>query len=87
MVRYFYAWTPLVIIVGSVVLLTIPYLALIALMLVLLAALVALARAIVIVPYVLSRRISRSFHLTGARLQSRRPDGGGSTFSLNGLDR
>ena len=52
MVRYFYAWTPLVI-VGTVVLLSLPWLGLIALVvfaLVALAALAALAWAIVFVP-------------------------------------
>jgi hypothetical protein len=61
MVRYFYAWTPLVI-VGTVVLLSLPWLGLIALMvvsLVALAALGALAWAIVSVPLMLSRAISR----------------------------
>jgi hypothetical protein len=58
MVRYFYAWTPLVV-VGTFALLSIPYLALIALMIASLAALAALAWAIVSVPYELSRAISR----------------------------
>jgi hypothetical protein len=59
MVRYFYAWTPLVIVVGTLVLVTIPELALIALMIVALGALVALARSIVSVPSMLSRAVSR----------------------------
>ena len=59
MVRYFYAWTPLVIVVGTVVLLFIPYLALIALMIVSLVALAALAWAILAVPYMLGRAMSR----------------------------
>jgi hypothetical protein len=58
MVRYFYSWTPLVI-VGTVVLLSIPWLGLIALMIVSLVALAALAWAIVFVPYMLSRAIIR----------------------------
>jgi membrane protein implicated in regulation of membrane protease activity len=61
MVRYFYAWTPLVI-VGTVVLLSLPWLGLIALMifaLVALVALAALALAIVALPYMLGRAISR----------------------------
>jgi hypothetical protein len=62
MVRYFYAWTPLVI-VGTVVLLSLPWLGLIALMVVSLVALAALALAIVFVPYMLSRAISRSWHV------------------------
>ena len=59
MVRYFYAWTPVVIVVGTVILLTNAYLALIALMIVSLVALAALTWAIVSVPYMLSRAISR----------------------------
>ena len=56
--RYFYAWTPLVI-VGIVVLLSAPWLGLIALMIFSLVALSALAGAIVFVPYALSRAIGR----------------------------
>jgi hypothetical protein len=58
MVRYFYAWTPLVI-VATICLLSLPWLGLIALMLVSLVALPALARAIVFMPYMLIRAISR----------------------------
>ena len=61
MVRYFYAWTPFVI-VGAVVLLSLPWLGLIALLTFALFALVALgalASAIVFVPYMLGRAISR----------------------------
>ena len=61
MVRYFYAWAPLVI-VGTVVLLSLPWLGLIALVifaLVGLVALAALAWAIVATPYVLIRSIGR----------------------------
>jgi hypothetical protein len=61
MVRYLCAWTPLVI-VGTVALLTLPWLGLIAFVifsLVALAALAALASAIVFVPYLLGRAISR----------------------------
>jgi hypothetical protein len=64
MVRYFYAWTPLVV-VGMVVLLSSPFLALIALIIVSLVALVAVAalvRATLFVPYVLSRAISHRWH-------------------------
>ena len=65
MVRYFYAWTPLVIIT-AVFLLSAPWLGLIALMiisLVALAALAALAWAVVVVPlHMLSRAISRRWH-------------------------
>jgi hypothetical protein len=62
-VRYFYAWTPLIIL-GTVVL-SLPPLGLIALMVVALVALVALAAlawATVFVPYMLGRSISRSWH-------------------------
>jgi hypothetical protein len=55
---YLYAWTPLFI-VGTVVLLALPWFGLIALMIVSLVALPALAWAIVIVPYMLIRAISR----------------------------
>jgi uncharacterized membrane protein len=58
MVRYFYAWTPLAI-VAAVVLLSLPWLGLIALMIVALVALPALAIAIVFVPYMLIRAIGR----------------------------
>jgi hypothetical protein len=64
MVRYFYAWTPLVI-VAAVVLLSMPWLGLIALMIIALgalAALAALAGAVVCVPYTLTRAISRRWH-------------------------
>jgi hypothetical protein len=67
-VRYFFAWTPLVI-VGTVVLLALPWLGLIALMLVGLVGLVALAAlawAIVAVPYMLGRAISRRWQGSGA---------------------
>jgi hypothetical protein len=62
MVRYFYAWTPLVI-VATVVLLALPWLGLIALMIVSLVALAALAWAIVFVTYVLSRAIRSLWHI------------------------
>ena len=68
MVRYFYAWTPFVI-VGTVVVLSLPYLGLIAFMifaLVALVALAALAWATVYVPYMLSRAISRRWHSRSA---------------------
>ncbi len=59
MVRYFYAWTPFVLVFGTAVLLAIPYLALIALMIVALGALAALAWASFCVPYMLGRAASR----------------------------
>jgi hypothetical protein len=65
MVRYFYAWTPLVI-VAAVFLLSMPWLGLIALVigaLVALVALAALAWAVVFVPYMLSRAIRRRWHI------------------------
>jgi hypothetical protein len=58
MVSYWYAWTPLVIL-GTGVLVLIPYLAIIALIIVSLVALAALACAVVSVPRMLSRSISR----------------------------
>jgi hypothetical protein len=64
MVRYFYAWGPLVI-VATVPILALPPLGLFALMFVFLVALVAfaaLAWATVYVPYMLSRAISRHWH-------------------------
>jgi hypothetical protein len=64
MVRYFYALAPLVV-VGTVVLLSLPWLGLIALMifaLVGLVALAALAWAIVFVPFALGRAIIRRWH-------------------------
>jgi hypothetical protein len=71
MVRYFYAWTPLVIIT-AVFLLSAPWLGLIALMiisLVALTAVAALAWAVVVVPlHMLSRAIGRRSHSrSGAR--------------------
>jgi hypothetical protein len=59
MVRYFYAWAPLVIVAGTIVLVTIPELALIGLVYVAFMVLVALARAIVSMPRVLSRAVTR----------------------------
>jgi hypothetical protein len=59
MVRYFWAWTPVVIVFGTAVILTIPYLALIVLLVVSLVALAALTRAIVSVAFMLSGAISR----------------------------
>jgi hypothetical protein len=70
MVRYFYAWTPLAI-VGTLLLLAIPWLGLFALMFVSLVALAALAWAIVFVPYMLGRAISRRWHMrSGASPQT-----------------
>jgi hypothetical protein len=58
MVRYFYAWTPLVI-VGTIVLLALPWLGLIALVAVSVVALPALALALVVGPYIFIRAIGR----------------------------
>jgi hypothetical protein len=58
MVRYFFAWTPLLI-VGTICILSLPWLGLIALMIVLLVALPAFVLAIVSVPYLLGRTITR----------------------------
>ena len=69
MVRYFYAWTPLVI-VATLVLLSAPWLGLIALIVVSLVALPALALALVVAPYLLVHAISRSWQ--GRRNASRR---------------
>jgi hypothetical protein len=65
MVRYFFSWTPLVI-VATVVLLSLPWLGLIALMLVALVALPALGLAIVFLPYMLIRAISRNWQGRGS---------------------
>lgn len=56
MVRYFWGWTPLVI-VGTVILLTLPWLGVIALLVVALGAVAALAWAVVYVPYLVGRAI------------------------------
>jgi hypothetical protein len=64
MLRYFYAFTPLVI-VGTVFILSLPWLGLVALMvlvLVTLGALGAIAWALVAAPYLLIRSIGRSWH-------------------------
>ena len=64
MVRYFYLWTPFVV-VGTIILLSAPWLGLIALAFLSLVALVAvgaLAWAIVFVPYALGRAIARRWH-------------------------
>ena len=64
MVRYFYAWTP-VLFVGTVCILSLPWLGLIALMIVALVALPALALAIVIAPYMLGRGLTRLWRRQG----------------------
>jgi len=72
MVRYFYAWTPLVI-VATVVLLSLPWLGLIAVMIVALAAMAALAWAIVSVPYLLVQAISRGWQHASPRTAAAAP--------------
>ena len=72
MVRYFYAWTPLVI-VGTVFVLALPWLGLFALLaasLVAVIALAALAWAIVFVPYMLGRAIGHRWQIRGASPQT-----------------
>ena len=69
MVRYFYKLTPFVI-VGAVVLLSAPWFALIALMViavVALAVLAAIAWSVVFVPYTVGRAINRRWHMSEAR--------------------
>ena len=67
MVRYFYSWTPLVI-VGTVVLLSLPWLGVVALMVAALGALGTLALAIAWAMQMLSLAMSRRRHgRTGAR--------------------
>jgi hypothetical protein len=61
MVRYFYAGMPLVI-VGTICILSLPWLGLIALMIVSLVALPAFALATVSLPYLLGRAIARRRH-------------------------
>lgn len=65
MLRYFYAWTPLVI-VAAIVLLSLPWLGLIALMVATLLTLLALAGALVYAPYMLVQAISRRWHVQSA---------------------
>jgi hypothetical protein len=62
MVRYFYAWLPFAAVFGTAVILTIPYLALIALAAAVLAAIAALAWALIALPLRLSRTISHRRH-------------------------
>jgi hypothetical protein len=66
MFRYLYAWTPVVIVVGTLVVLSSSILALIVLLALSLAAVAALAWAIVWVPLALSRSVSRLWHSTGS---------------------
>jgi hypothetical protein len=63
-VRYFFAWTPLVIF-GTVVLLSLPWLGLIALMVFALVALAAVASGIVFVPYMVGRAFSHRRRMHG----------------------
>jgi hypothetical protein len=59
--NYFYKWTPLVI-VGTVAILSLPWLGLIALTIISLVALAALALAFVFAPYLLIRAVSLRWH-------------------------
>lgn len=61
MVRYFYTWTPLLI-VGAVFILSLPWLGLIALMLVALVVVPAIVAGLVLVPYLVGRAIGRRWH-------------------------
>jgi hypothetical protein len=63
MVRYFYAWIP-VFAIGTICVLSLPWLGLIALGVVVLALTVLLAWALVYVPYMLVRAIGRSVYRT-----------------------
>jgi hypothetical protein len=66
MVRYFYKWIPFVIL-GTVVILSLPWLGGIVALLVVLAVVAALAWAIFFVPYMAGRALSRRWHRrTGA---------------------
>lgn len=62
MARYFYLWTPFVIIAGMAVLAASPYLALVLLMTIALGMLAALTYVMVWAPLLLSRAISRRWH-------------------------
>ena len=66
MVRYFYLWTPVFIVLGTILLLTSPLLALIALPFVLLLVLALLAWVLVGVPYMVARAVARRLHAHGA---------------------
>jgi hypothetical protein len=66
MFRYLYAWTPVAIVVGTLVVLSSSILALIVLLALSLAAVAALAWAIVWVPLALSRAVMRLWHVGAA---------------------
>lgn len=61
MVRYFYAWIPAVVL-GTICILSLPWLGLIALAVVVFGVVVPLAWALVYLPYMLVRAIGRSRH-------------------------
>jgi len=61
MVRYFWGWTPLVI-VGTIIFLTLPWLGVIALMLVALFAVAALSWAVLAAPFLVGRAIHHRWH-------------------------
>jgi hypothetical protein len=60
-VDFFYTVLPVVAVLGTAVVLTIPYLALIALLLVALAAVAGLVWLLVVIPYRLVRRVARNW--------------------------
>jgi hypothetical protein len=72
MVRYFFAWMPLLS-VGTLCILALPWLGLIALMIIALVALPAFALAIVVVPYMLSRALGRLWHRRGGAIRLTAP--------------
>ena len=65
MVRYFYLWTPLFVVLGTMLVLSSAYLALIALVILAPLVLAGLVAAIVGVPYLLGRAVGRRLHAHG----------------------
>jgi uncharacterized protein (DUF58 family) len=59
MLSYLHIWTPAAVVVGIVVILTTPFLGLIALLVILLTALTALAAAAIAAPFLLGRSVHR----------------------------
>lgn len=86
MARYFYLWTPYVI-VGAVVLLALPWLGLIALFFVSVVALPALVLAIAAVPYEFVRAISRRWHTSPQTVVIPSAPMPRTTHQLQGADR
>jgi hypothetical protein len=77
MVRYYYAWTPLAL-VFSIVFLALPWLGLIALLVVALAAFMTLALAVVYMPYAAGRAVVRRWQTRTAPALSPAPQQVGS---------